>query len=56
MYGEVIYDILLVYLQYFVYEFLILGDAIIYVSVIESACFSVKSAAVLDVTWHSHHC
>jgi len=54
MYEEVVYDILPVYLQYFVYEFWIFGDVVIYVSMNESACFSVKSAAMLDVTWHSH--
>jgi hypothetical protein len=55
MYEEV-YDILPVYLQYFVYEFWTLCDVIIYISMNESACFSVQSAAMLDVTWHSHHC
>jgi len=55
MYEEVVYDILPVYVQY-LYEFWILGDVIIYISMNGSACFSVKSAAMLDVTWHLHHC
>jgi hypothetical protein len=56
MCEEVVYDILPVYLQYLVYEFWILGDVIIYISMNGSACFSFKSAPMLDVTWHLHYC